>query len=1076
MNTMLKSKLTVGKWFLKMLWMPTLFIAVSVQAQQMTQLPYFCGFETADDTAGWVLNQVSNKSVKLPNKWAIGQATSSMGINSLYISNDEGASNLYTNSAVVAVTAYKDFILPGGKDHTISFQYKMMGDENCKLYVAWTTTNTKPNSTIAGGLPSWITSNLVEMTFVKSAGWVYVKGALPQAPTAVARRLIFVWANSTGDPHQPPVAIDNIQIVSGTADAPAAVTVTRPNNDNTVNVQWIGNAERYELLYSRYGNARVDTIRDIAVTNHTIYDMPDGVYDFWVRSVTPSTGVTSAWTFSQPTVVYDPSNYCVDYMNLDLAECRTGKDVDVPNKLQKVDNGFRDDYSQHTLHYIPGEKDPWTNYQLSVMPPESKDLAVVRLGNWAVTGNTNHWFSESVTYDMGISRGESKILLLKYAVVLQYPAEAHSISTQPHFTIEILDRMGNLLDSHCGFADFTAGANTQDWVNCGSKLAVGETTGSYATVLYKDWTTIGIDLTPYAGQNIKIRLTTNDCKQGGHFAYAYFSLDCQEATIEGVSCSGGENGVTAPVGFKYAWIPKDPATNPHLANYPSYPDGSVCKDRTFYPVKEDKETYICMLTSLESEGCKLPLEVSLHPILPVAQFTPIYDPQECKNIVVIQNNSMVTKGDVMTDKKPETYYWDFGEGANPRTSYTSDAAIVVEYPAEGANVTIKLTTGISNDDCQDVLEVPFVIPAIGNRDTTIIRSICPNGKGYTKVFNQVFREPGEYVINALTRAGCDSTIYLTVEEIEMQEQRRDTTICEGDSIWFDVNGRPWFLPGDYQTVYKSKVGGCDSLRVYTTITVLPKLQLGEIELPVCTDAGMFRIPYQGDLDYVAISYSQDALAQGFVNDTIYPENGYLVFPMPQNPDVEEYSMSVKAEGISCRSLEDKQYTFQLSYPWHTIMAQKWGDVLAVKNPAYNAYGDDFDTFQWYKNNALIPGANLSYIYLGEGTEFNGTDEYYVQMRRKSDGKTYRSCPVVPQVVAPSVALYPSAPAPGEMVTVVGMEDECLLKVTGLMGELHTTSHMTEGYGEFRAPQRQGIYVVNLITEEGKTMSFKLMVK
>lgn len=1068
-TTQAKKRFAFGAWML-----PMLFVAFMAQAQ-VTPLPYFCGFESSADTAGWVLNPTANASVKLPHKWAIGPATANMGIRSLYVSADEGASNLYSENRVAVLTAYKDFTLPGGASHTLTFHYRMMGDEKTKFYVCWVPTSVKVNSLTAGNLPSWVETNKIEIEFTRSSGWMVAKGTIKAEPSALKRRLVFVWANEKGTPLQPPAAIDNIQIVSGTSEAPAAVTATRPDGKTNVELRWIGNAERYDILYSRYGNARVDTIHNVSQTTHTLYDLPDGVYDFWVRSINPTTGITSAWSFSNTILVYDPSNYCVDYMNLDLAECRTGHDKATPDKIGKVDNGFRDDYSQHTLHYIPGEKDPWTNYQLSVMPPDSKDLAVVRLGNWAVTGNTNHWFSESVTYTMGISRGESKILLLKYAVVVQDPAD-HPSNTKPHFTIEILDRQGNLLDSQCGYADFTAGYNTTDWVGCGSKLAVGETTDSYANVFYKDWTTIGIDLTPYAGQNIKIRLTTNDCKQGGHFAYAYFSLDCQEATIEGVSCSGGGNGVTAPIGFNYAWFPKDPTTNPHLKDYPSFPDGSVCQDRTFYPKNDDRETYTCVLTSLETPSCKLSLDVSLQPLMPVAKFTPFHMPSECKNIVRIDNASMVTKGETVQDKLPETYYWDFGAGATPRTSYTSDKTIFVEYPENGGPVTMKLITGISNDECQDSMIVNFNVPAIGDRDTVINRSICPNGKGKTTVLGQVFREAIDTVLIAKTLAGCDSTIYLHVEEIMMEEQRRDTTICQGDSIWFDYNGKPWFLPGEYQTVLKSKVGGCDSIRVYCTLTVLPKLELGEIELPVCADAGMFRLPYKGDLDYVTLNYSPAALAEGFVNDTVYPENGYLVLPMPADPDVEEYTFSMQAEGISCKSLSVKDYVLRLSYPWADVATQKWNDVLAVMNSSYNAYGDDFDTFQWYKNNVAIPGANMSYLYLGEGNTFNGTDKYYVSMRRTSDGQTYRTCAGTPQLKAPQPALFPSAPAPREIVQVVGLDDDCTLQIVDIMGGLVATGSVPAEGGEFVAPARQGIYLVNLLTKEGKTIHFKLLVR
>ena len=64
-----------------------LFATFSIQAQ-ITELPYFCGFETADDTAGWVLNPVATGATKLPNKWAIGRAVANMGLNSMYISKN----------------------------------------------------------------------------------------------------------------------------------------------------------------------------------------------------------------------------------------------------------------------------------------------------------------------------------------------------------------------------------------------------------------------------------------------------------------------------------------------------------------------------------------------------------------------------------------------------------------------------------------------------------------------------------------------------------------------------------------------------------------------------------------------------------------------------------------------------------------------------------------------------------------------------------------------------------------------------------------------------------------------------
>jgi hypothetical protein len=35
-----------------------------------------------------------------------------------------------------------------------------------------------------------------------------------------------------------------------------------------------------------------------------------------------------------------------------------------------------------------------------------------------------------------------------------------------------------------------------------------------STIIWKDWTTVGVDIAPYHGEDIKIRLTTYDCKDG----------------------------------------------------------------------------------------------------------------------------------------------------------------------------------------------------------------------------------------------------------------------------------------------------------------------------------------------------------------------------------------------------------------------------------------------------------------------------------------------------------------------------------------------------------------------------------
>lgn len=68
---------------------------------------------------------------------------------------------------------------------------------------------------------------------------------------------------------------------------------------------------------------------------------------------------------------------------------------------------------------------------------------------------------------------------------------------------------------------------------------------------------------PYDGEDIKVRFTTYDCSQGGHYAYAYFTVDCANGHIETENC-GPEAQVTcvAPEGFAYYWYKNDDINDP----------------------------------------------------------------------------------------------------------------------------------------------------------------------------------------------------------------------------------------------------------------------------------------------------------------------------------------------------------------------------------------------------------------------------------------------------------------------------------------------------------------------------------
>ena len=87
----------------------------------------------------------------------------------------------------------------------------------------------------------------------------------------------------------------------------------------------------------------------------------------------------------------------------------------------------------------------------------------------------------------------------------------HSEQEQPRFELKIKDEFDQLIDPECGYFNFSSGYNTEGWNEKGS-------------ILWKDWTTMSLDLTPYHGRRITIELTTYDCTQSGHYGLSLIHI------------------------------------------------------------------------------------------------------------------------------------------------------------------------------------------------------------------------------------------------------------------------------------------------------------------------------------------------------------------------------------------------------------------------------------------------------------------------------------------------------------------------------------------------------------------------
>lgn len=428
-----------------------------------------------------------------------------------------------------------------------------------------------------------------------------------------------------------------------------------------------------------------------------------------------------------------------------------------------VDFGPSSQESRHTVNIDTAMRDPIIP-DLRVIP-EGEDHSV-RLGNWG-TGSK----AEAMQYDIPVDTTQYDMLILKYAAVMQDPD--HNPIDQPRFRIEMLDAAGNLIaPASCNSYDFVANAS----------LGWNTITYHNTTVLWKDWTVVGIDLSGYHGQSVRLRLTTYDCKPGAHFGYAYYTLSCAQKTINFLSCSNGDsNRVEAPDGFTYRWSRDD--------------NDSVIGTERAITLPIDNHYYYCSLGFIGDTSCSVTLSVLSRLVAPVADFDYSVQRDSCRfKVEFIDHSHFVDDSTAQCDNA----WWDFG-AFGTSTSH----APVVFYPDTGTYL-VRLFSSLPGDGCVDSIERYVVLSyPIDTVDTAICQA------EHFAVGDTAFSVTGTYQ----AMSGCDTlvTLHLTVRDTSLI----DTVAVACHSLLYRDSSM--LTSGVYDFVYTNNVG-CDSTyRLHLTV-------------------------------------------------------------------------------------------------------------------------------------------------------------------------------------------------------------------------------------------------------------------
>jgi hypothetical protein len=165
-------------------------------------LPFNEGFESGQ--GNWIAVNAGQT-----NKWFVGTATAKTGTQSVYVSNDGGVTNAYSDNAASVSHFYRDITFPAGTNpFNLKFSWKGGGEGTTILYdylrVYVVPTSTVP---VAG---TQLASGQVGTSYLLQANWQDVTLELDNTYAGQTWRLVFSWRNDGSLGTQPPAAVDDI--------------------------------------------------------------------------------------------------------------------------------------------------------------------------------------------------------------------------------------------------------------------------------------------------------------------------------------------------------------------------------------------------------------------------------------------------------------------------------------------------------------------------------------------------------------------------------------------------------------------------------------------------------------------------------------------------------------------------------------------------------------------------------------------------------------------------------------------------------------------------------------------------
>ena len=270
--------------------------------QPPASIPYQCTFADSTENRAWEL--VNGNQT---NQWHIGSAIydgSTSDHLSLYISNDNGATNDYTNTQTSHVYARRSLHLTHNTYH-IHYGWRSRGESRfdfLRVFLIPSTVELTPGLNPGGNTYSHMYDTITPEGWIPLDGgsgitytryqyfWWRYKDFDFVIPEPGEYDLVFYWTNDNSYGSTPPAAVDNILITL--TGCPATENLSFTNTTSTsVTLQWdtdtLNLAQKYLIEYGTAGfSPGTGTVDTATGTTHTVTGLiPNTAYDFYVTTL-----------------------------------------------------------------------------------------------------------------------------------------------------------------------------------------------------------------------------------------------------------------------------------------------------------------------------------------------------------------------------------------------------------------------------------------------------------------------------------------------------------------------------------------------------------------------------------------------------------------------------------------------------------------------------------------------------------------------------------------------------------------------------------------------------------------------